>query len=57
VKLRRQHLDVMGVGNSLQFLFPVGCLCIALCCNGVDLWWFSGLQPDISSIKDKTKYQ
>jgi hypothetical protein len=43
----------MGVGTSLQFVFPVGCLCIALCCIGVDLWCFGGLLPDISSIKDE----
>jgi hypothetical protein len=50
--LRRQHHNVMGVGASLQFVFHVGCLFIALCCNGVDFWCCGGLLPDISSIKD-----
>jgi hypothetical protein len=53
VGLRRQHLDAMGVGTCLQIMFPVCCLCIALCCSGVDLWCFGGLLPDISSIKDE----
>jgi hypothetical protein len=53
VGLRRQHLDVMGVGTSLHFVFYLGCLCIVLCCNDVDLWCFGGLLPDISSIKDE----
>jgi hypothetical protein len=43
----------MGVGTSLHFVFPVGCLCIALYHNDVDLWCFGGLLPDISSIKDE----
>jgi hypothetical protein len=36
VELRSQHLDVTGVGTSLQVVFPVGCLCVVLCCSGVD---------------------
>jgi hypothetical protein len=43
----------MGFGNFLHFVFLVGCLCITLCCNGVGLWRFGGLLPDISSIKDE----
>jgi hypothetical protein len=50
VELRRQDLDVTGVGTSLQVVFPVGCLYVVLCCNGVDVWCFGGLPPDIYSI-------
>jgi hypothetical protein len=53
VELRRQHLDVTGAGTSLQVVFPVGCLCIVLCCNGVDFWCFEGLPPDIYSINNE----
>jgi hypothetical protein len=52
VELRREHLDVAGAGTSLQFVFLDGCLCIALCYNGVNFWCFGGLLPDTSSIKD-----
>jgi hypothetical protein len=53
VELRRQHLDVTGVGTSLQVVFPVGCLCVVLCCSGVDFWCFGGLLPDIYSINNE----
>jgi hypothetical protein len=52
VELRRQHLDVTGVGTSLQVVFPVGCLRVVLCCSGGDFWCFGGLPPDIDSIND-----
>jgi hypothetical protein len=52
VELRSRHLDVTGVGTSLQVVFPVGCLCVVLCCNSVDFWCFGGLPPDIYSIND-----
>jgi hypothetical protein len=53
VELRRQHLDVTRAGTSLQAVFPVGCLYVVLCCNGVDCWCFGGLPPDIYSISDE----
>jgi hypothetical protein len=53
MELRRQHLDVTGVGTSLQVMFPVGCLCVVLCCSGVDFWCFGSLSPDIYSINDQ----
>jgi hypothetical protein len=53
VALSRQHLDVTGVGTPLQVVFPVGCLCVVLCCSGVDFWCFGGLPPDICSISDE----
>jgi hypothetical protein len=53
LELRSQHLDVTGVGTSRQVVFPVGCLCIVLCCNGVDFWCLGGLPPDIYRINDE----
>jgi hypothetical protein len=53
VELRRQHLDVTVVETSLQVMFLVECLCIVLCCSGVDFWCFWGLPPDIYSINDE----
>jgi hypothetical protein len=41
VELRRQHLDVTGVGTSLQVVFPVGvCVyyCVALVLISGVLW-------------------